>query len=147
MAALPMAVIGLTKTIVDRPRPSTARGVLMPDPSFPSGHTACSVVVVSLALFMLQVIDARIKGFRRLTGLSAGDSRTPAIVADSAIPQSPVVWRGVRAVLTVVLIIVPFVVAFSRVVYGVHYPTDVGTSLVLTPVLMWCVYRLCEPMR
>lgn len=37
MAALPMAVIGLIKTIVDRPRPSTARGVLMPDPSFPSG--------------------------------------------------------------------------------------------------------------
>lgn len=147
MAALPMAVIGLIKTIVDRPRPSTARGVLMPDPSFPSGHTACSVVVVSLALFMLQVIDARIKGSRRLAGLSAGDSRTSAIVADSAIPQSPVVWRGVRAVLTVVLIIVPFVVAFSRVVYGVHYPTDVGTSLVLTPVLTWCVYRLCEPMR
>ena len=147
MAALPMAVIGLIKTIIDRPRPSTARGVLMPDPSFPSGHTACSVVVVSLALFMLQVIDARIKGSRRLAGLSAGDSHTPAIAADSAIPQSPVVWRGVRAVLTVVLIIIPFVVAFSRVVYGVHYPTDVGTSLVLTPVLTWCVYRLCEPMR
>lgn len=147
MAALPMAVIGLIKTIVDRPRPSTARGVLMPDPSFPSGHTACSVVVVSLALFMLQVIDARIKGSRRLAGLSAGDSHTPAIAADSAIPQSPVVWRGGRAVLTVVLIIVPFVVAFSRVMYGVHYPTDVGTSLVLTPVLTWCVYRLCEPMR
>lgn len=147
MAALPMAVIGLIKTIIDRPRPSTARGVLMPDPSFPSGHTACSVVVVSLALFMLQVIDARIRGSRRLAGLSAGDSHTPAIAADSAIPQSPVVWRGVRAVLTVVLIIVPFVVAFSRVVYGVHYPTDVGTSLVLTPVLTWCVYRLCEPMR
>ena len=147
MAALPMAVIGLIKTIIDRPRPSTARGVLMPDPSFPSGHTACSVVVVSLALFMLQVIDARIKGSRRLAGLSAGDSHTPAIAADSAIPQSPVVWRGVRAVLTVVLIIVPFVVAFSRVMYGVHYPTDVGTSLVLTPVLTWCVYRLCEPMR
>ena len=147
MAALPMAVIGLIKTIVDRPRPSTARGVLMPDPSFPSGHTACSVVVVSLALFMLQVIDTRIRGTRRLAGLSAGDSHTPAIGADSAIPQSLVVWRGVRAVLTVVLIIVPFVVAFSRVVYGVHYPTDVGTSLVLTPVLTWCVYRLCEPMR
>ena len=66
MAALPMAVVGLIKTIVDRPRPSTARGALMPDPSFPSGHTACSVVVVSLALFALQVIDVRIKDSRGL---------------------------------------------------------------------------------
>ena len=42
---------------------------------------------------------------------------------------------------------VPFVVALSRVIYGVHYPTDVCTSLVLTPVLVWCVYRLCDPAR
>ncbi|MGN0108900.1 MAG: phosphatase PAP2 family protein [Bifidobacterium sp.] len=49
--------------------------------------------------------------------------------------------------LTVILVIVPFVVALSRVIYGVHYPTDVCTSLVLTPVLVWCVYRLCDPAR
>lgn len=138
MAALPMAVVGLIKTIVDRPRPSTARGALMPDPSFPSGHTACSVVVVSLALFALHVIDMRIKDSRRL--------------ADSAMQllqplQTPLVWRVLRTVLTVILVIVPFVVALSRVIYGVHYPTDVCTSLVLTPVLVWCVYRLCDPAR
>lgn len=138
MAALPMAVVGLIKTIVDRPRPSTARGALMPDPSFPSGHTACSVVVVSLALFALHVIDMRIKDSRRL--------------ADSAMQppqplQTPLVWRVLRTVLTAILVIVPFVVALSRVIYGVHYPTDVCTSLVLTPVLVWCVYRLCDPAR
>ena len=135
MAALPMAVVGLIKTIVDRPRPSTARGALMPDPSFPSGHTACSVVVVSLALYALHVIDARIK-----------DSRGLADTAPQS-PRSPLVWRVLRTVLTVILVVVPFVVALSRVIYGVHYPTDVGTSLVLTPVLVWCAYRLCDPAR
>ncbi|NME62766.1 phosphatase PAP2 family protein [Bifidobacterium thermophilum] len=135
MAALPMAVVGLIKTIVDRPRPSTARGALMPDPSFPSGHTACSVVVVSLALFALHVIDARIKDSRGLAGTAVQSS------------QSPLVWRVLRTVLTVILVVVPFVVALSRVIYGVHYPTDVCTSLVLTPVLVWCVYRLCDPAR
>lgn len=136
MAALPMAVVGLIKTIVDRPRPSTARGALMPDPSFPSGHTACSVVVVSLALFALHVIDARIKDSRGLAGTAVQSSQSP---------RSPLVWRVLRTVLTVILIVVPFVVALSRVIYGVHYPTDVCTSLVLTPVLVWCVYRLCDP--
>lgn len=135
MAALPMAVVGLIKTIVDRPRPSTARGALMPDPSFPSGHTACSVVVVSLALFALHVIDARINDSRGLAGTAVQSS------------QSPLVWRVLRTVLTVILVVVPFVVALSRVIYGVHYPTDVCTSLVLTPVLVWCVYRLCDPAR
>ena len=135
MAALPMAVVGLIKTIVDRPRPSTARGALMPDPSFPSGHTACSVVVVSLALFALQVIDLRIKDSRGLADTAPQSSRPPLI------------WRVLRTVLTVILVIVPFVVALSRVIYGVHYPTDVCTSLVLTPVLVWCVYRLCDPAR
>lgn len=135
MAALPMAVVGLIKTIVDRPRPSTARGALMPDPSFPSGHTACSVVVVSLALFALHVIDARIKDSRGLAGTAVQS------------PRSPLVWRVLRTVLTVILVVVPFVVALSRVIYGVHYPTDVCTSLVLTPVLVWCVYRLCDPAR
>lgn len=179
MAALPMAVVGLIKTIVDRPRPSTARGALMPDPSFPSGHTACSVVVVSLALFALQVIDARIRDSRRFTDSATGKPRIPsqtdqvdatnrtaatsATVETRAIAgadasslqpsqpsqslQTPLIWRVLRTVLTVILVIVPFVVALSRVIYGVHYPTDVGTSLVLTPVLTWCVYRLCEPMR
>lgn len=176
MAALPMAVVGLIKTIVDRPRPSTARGVLMPDPSFPSGHTACSVVVVSLALFALQVIDARIRDSRRLADSATGESRissqagqidvvnqtaaTSATVETRAIAgadasalqpsqslQTPLIWRVLRTVLTVILVIVPFVVALSRVVYGVHYPTDVCTSLVLTPVLVWCVYRLCDPAR
>lgn len=138
MAALPMAVVGLIKTIVDRPRPSTARGALMPDPSFPSGHTACSVVVVSLALFALHVIDARIKDSRGLAGTAVQSSQSP---------RSPLIWRVLRTVLTVILVIVPFVVALSRVIYGVHYPTDVCTSLVLTPVLVWCVYRLCDPAR
>ena len=138
MAALPMAVVGLIKTIVDRPRPSTARGTLMPDPSFPSGHTACSVVVVSLALFALHVIDARINDSRGLAGTAVQSSQSP---------RSPLVWRVLRTVLTVILVVVPFVVALSRVIYGVHYPTDVCTSLVLTPVLVWCVYRLCDPAR
>ena len=138
MAALPMAVVGLIKTIVDRPRPSTARGALMPDPSFPSGHTACSVVVVSLALFALQVIDARIKDSRGLAGMAVQPSQSL---------QTPLIWRVLRTVLTVILVVVPFVVALSRVIYGVHYPTDVCTSLVLTPVLVWCVYRLCDPAR
>ena len=135
LAALPMAVVGLIKTIVDRPRPSTARGALMPDPSFPSGHTACSVVVVSLALFALQVIDVRIKDSRGLADTAPQSSRPPLI------------WRVLRTVLTVILAVVPFVVALSRVIYGVHYPTDVCTSLVLTPVLVWCVYRLCDSAR
>ena len=138
MAALPMAVVGLIKTIVDRPRPSTARGALMPDPSFPSGHTACSVVVVSLALFALHVIDARIKDSRGLAGTAVQSSQSP---------RSPLVWRVLRTVLTVILVVVPFVVALSRVIYGVHCPTDVCTSLVLTLVLVWCVYRLCDPAR
>lgn len=138
MAALPMAVVGLIKTIVDRPRPSTARGALMPDPSFPSGHTACSVVVVSLALFALHVIDARINDSRGLADTAVQSSQSP---------RSPLVWRVLRTVLTVILVVVPFVVALSRVIYGVHYPTDVCTSLVLTPVLVWCVYRLCDPAR
>ena len=138
MAAMPMAVVGLIKTIVDRPRPSTARGTLMPDPSFPSGHTACSVVIVSLALFALHVIDARINDSRGLAGTAVQSSQSP---------RSPLVWRVLRTVLTVILVVVPFVVALSRVIYGVHYPTDVCTSLVLTPVLVWCVYRLCDPAR
>lgn len=128
MAVVPMSVVAIIKLLVVRPRPDTPNGALMADPSFPSGHTACAVVVASLALFALK------------SCIDSVTARCPQ-VASSA------VFRIVCVVLCAAVVVTPPAVALSRVIYGAHYPTDVIASLVLTPTLVWCMYRLCDPQR
>lgn len=128
MAVVPMAGVAIIKLLVARPRPDTPNGALMADPSFPSGHTACAVVIASLALFVLK-------------------SFIEYVVARRPQAASSVAFRILCAILCAVAFVTPPVVALSRVVYGAHYPTDVFASLVLAPTLVWCMYRLCDQHR
>lgn len=102
------------KHLVDRPRPLVAHPLATAaDASFPSGHTAGTAVLCVAVLLLARTRSRR-----------------------------PVRLRQAIAAVGVVMVIVAAVAA-SRVLLGLHYPTDVlggallgvATALALTPVL------------
>ena len=115
--AVPLCFALITKIVVARPRPITAIGVGSRDWSFPSGHTACSVVVT------LSIISAiRLWSDRRPSHRSFAAAR-------------------------LALLLLPLATAYSRLVVGAHFPSDVLTSLVICSGLYYATRRLLLSMH
>ena len=124
VSAAPIVYVTSVKWLVERPRPITAigSGLLPGDPSFPSGHTAASVIVSVMMI---------------LTVRNLARKRFP----DGETSQRRVLLR--RAVLGAVALV--FAVACSRLLLGLHYPTDVMVSATICPLIsyaVWCVWQL-----
>ena len=124
VSAAPIVYVTGVKWLVERPRPITAlgSGLLPGDPSFPSGHTAAAVIVSVMMI---------------LTVRNLARKRFP----DGETSQMRVLLR--RAVLGAIALVLA--VACSRLLLGLHYPTDVMVSATICPLIsyaVWCVWQL-----
>lgn len=124
VSATPIVYVTGVKCLVERPRPITAigSGLLPGDPSFPSGHTAAAVIVSVMMI---------------LTVRNLARKRFP----DTGASKRRVLLR--RAVIGAVALVVA--VACSRLLLGLHYPTDVMVSAIICPLISyaaWCVWRI-----
>lgn len=124
VSAAPILYVTGVKWLVERPRPVTSAGsgLLPGDPSFPSGHTAAAVIVSVMMI---------------LTVRNLARKRFP----DNETNKRRVFLR--RAVLGAVALV--FAVACSRLLLGLHYPTDVMVSATICPLIsyaVWCVWQI-----
>lgn len=146
IAALPFAYVTGIKWLVERPRPVTAAdSALLPgDPSFPSGHTAAAAIVA-----VMIVLTVRNAAYRK-------SGNTPGTVPEYADQVSSAERRGSgtasivrtyehRAAVVGVGIVI--MVACSRLLLGLHFPTDVVTSAIVCPLISYMLWRLREDMR
>ena len=124
VSAAPIVYVTGVKWLVERPRPITSvgSGLLPGDPSFPSGHTAAAVIVSVMMI---------------LTVRNLARKRFP----DNETSKRRVFLR--RAVIGAVALV--FAVACSRLLLGLHYPTDVMVSATICPLIsyaVWCVWQI-----
>ena len=122
VSAAPIVYVTGIKWLVVRPRPITSvgSGLLPGDPSFPSGHTAAAVIVSVMIL-----LTVRNLAHKRFSEAETDGRR--------------VFLR--RATVGAVALVA--VVACSRLLLGLHYPTDVIISAVVCPLIsytIWCVW-------
>ena len=130
VSAAPILYVTGVKWLVERPRPVTSAGsgLLPGDPSFPSGHTAAAVIV--LVMMILTVRNFAHKCF-------------PDGEDDGRANRRRVFLR--RTIIGAVALVVA--VACSRLLLGLHYPTDVIISATICPLIsyaVWCVWNACE---
>ncbi|MCI2181835.1 MAG: phosphatase PAP2 family protein [Bifidobacterium psychraerophilum] len=116
MVLLPLLAVLVIKILVDRPRPATALGSLVKDPSFPSGHTAGAVCLSVVILFAIRLHKGRM-----------------TVQAEH---------RWIYMLAYVLLAVIPVCTAMTRLVLGVHYPSDVIASLVLCPLISGSIYAI-----
>ena len=109
VSATPILYVTGIKWVVERPRPVTSigSGLLPGDPSFPSGHTAAAVIVS-----VMMILTVRNWARKRFSDAEWDRMR---------------VFHRRSAIGAVALV---FVVACSRLLLGLHFPTDVITSAV-----------------
>ena len=124
VSATPIVYVTGVKWLVERPRPITSvgSGLLPGDPSFPSGHTAAAVIVS-----VMLILTVRNLARKRFPDTEASERR--------------VLLR--RAVIGAVALV--GAVACSRLLLGLHYPTDVMISATICPLIsyaMWCVWQI-----
>ncbi|HCA74205.1 phosphatase PAP2 family protein [uncultured Bifidobacterium sp.] len=129
VSVAPIVYVTGVKWLVKRPRPITSEGsgLLPGDPSFPSGHTAAAVIVATMLLLTM----------RNLAHKRFSDGRTDSVRL--------VVCRTIIGAVALVV-----VVACSRLLLGLHYPTDVVVSAVVCPLIsyaVWCVWDLRDKER
>ena len=130
VSAAPILYVTGVKWLVERPRPITSvgNGLLPGDPSFPSGHTAAAVIVS--VMMILTVRNFACKCF-------------PDGEDDGRANRRRVVLR--RTIIGAVALVVA--VACSRLLLGLHYPTDVIISATICPLIsyaVWCVWNAYE---
>ncbi len=123
-SATPIVYVTGVKWLVERPRPITSvgSGLLPGDPSFPSGHTAAAVIVS-----VMLILTVRNLARKRFPDTEASERR--------------VLLR--RAVIGAVALV--GAVACSRLLLGLHYPTDVMISATICPLIsyaVWCVWQI-----
>lgn len=114
VSATPIVYVTGVKWLVERPRPITSvgSGLLPGDPSFPSGHTAAAVIVS-----VMLILTVRNLARKRFPDTEASERR--------------VLLR--RAVIGAVALV--GAVACSRLLLGLHYPTDVMISATICPLI------------
>ncbi|MBW3095166.1 phosphatase PAP2 family protein [Bifidobacterium sp. 64T4] len=146
IAALPFAYVTGIKWLVERPRPVTAAdSALLPgDPSFPSGHTAAAAIVA--VMIVLTVRNAAYRKIGSMPGTAPGRA-DQSISTERRGSGAPSIVRTYehRAVAAGVAIVI--VVACSRLLLGLHFPTDVLTSAVVCPLISYMLWRLREDMH
>lgn len=130
VSAAPILYVTGVKWLVERPRPITSvgNGLLPGDPSFPSGHTAAAVIVS--VMMILTVRNFARKCF-------------PAGEDDGCANGRRVFLR--RTIIGAVALVIA--VACSRLLLGLHYPTDVIISATICPLIsyaVWCVWNAYE---
>ena len=130
VSVAPILYVTGVKWLVERPRPVTSAGsgLLPGDPSFPSGHTAAAVIVS--VMMILTVRNFAHKCF-------------PDGEDDGRANRRRVFLR--RTIIGAVALVVA--VACSRLLLGLHYPTDVIISATICPLIsyaVWCVWNACE---
>lgn len=124
VSATPIVYVTGVKWLVERPRPITSvgSGLLPGDPSFPSGHTAAAVIVS-----VMLILTVRNLARKRFPDTEASERR--------------VLLR--RAVIGAVALV--GAVACSRLLLGLHYPTDVMISATICPLISYavrCVWQI-----
>lgn len=124
VSATPIVYVTGVKWLVERPRPITSvgSGLLPGDPSFPSGHTAAAAIVS-----VMLILTVRNLARKRFPDTEASERR--------------VLLR--RAVIGAVALV--GAVACSRLLLGLHYPTDVMISATICPLIsyaVWCVWQI-----
>ena len=124
VSATPIVYVTGVKWLVERPRPITSvgSGLLPGDPSFPSGHTAAAVIVS-----VMLILTVRNLARKRFPDTEASERR--------------VLLR--RAVIGAVALV--GAVACSRLLLGLHYPTDVMISATICPLIsyaVWCAWQI-----
>lgn len=130
VSAAPILYVIGVKWLVERPRPITSavNGLLPDDPSFPSGHTAAAVIVS--VMMILTVRNFARKCFP--DGEDDGRANRRRVFLS-------------RAVIGAVALVVA--VACSRLLLGLHYPTDVIIPATICPLIsyaVWCVWNAYE---
>ena len=130
VSAAPILYVISVKWLVERPRPITSAGsgLLPGDPSFPSGHTAAAVIVS-----VMMILAAR--NFVRIC--------FPDGEGDGRANRRRAFLR--RAIIGAVALVVA--VACSRLLLGLHYPTDVIIFAIICPLIscaVWCVWNAYE---
>lgn len=138
MAACVVTSVGmyeLLKHLIKRPRPSSLLWLCQEHGfSFPSGHTLNNTV--------FWVVFASLLGYYFLTG---GKS-LPLYKKD----RSTVVYpkkKGVAILLRILIIAWPLIIGMSRILVGVHWPSDVIGSLLLSVVLIETGYSILFPLK
>lgn len=130
VSVAPILYVTGVKWLVERPRPITSvgNGLLPGDPSFPSGHTAAAVIVSVMMILT-------VRNFARKCFPDGED--------DGRANRRRVFLR--RTIIGAVALVVA--VACSRLLLGLHYPTDVIISATICPLIsyaVWCVWNACE---
>lgn len=145
VAASPIVYVTGIKWLVERPRPVTAlhSNLLPTDPSFPSGHTAGAVIVATMIILTVRnAAHCRMRGIeelRRHMGL------VPAYHRNSGTAGSIEAVYTKRAMVTGTILVVA--VALSRLLLGLHFPTDVLTSALVCPLISYTVWIVREHRR
>lgn len=123
VSATPIVYVTGVKWLVERPRPITSvgSGLLPGDPSFPSGHTAAAVIVS-----VMLILTVRNLARKRFPDTEASERR--------------VLLR--RAVIGAVALV--GAVACSRLLLGLHYPTDVMISATICPLISYAVWGVWQ---
>ena len=130
VSVAPILYVTGVKWLVERPRPITSvgNGLLPGDPSFPSGHTAAAVIVSVMMILT-------VRNFARKCFPDGED--------DGRANRRRVFLR--RTIIGAVALVVA--VACSRLLLGLHYPTDVIISATICPLIsyaVWCVWNAYE---
>lgn len=128
-ALLSVSLYQVLKFIFQRPRPDVALQLIDESGfSFPSGHTLASLVFWGMAILLIRTY--------------------------AAVPYSPYeeeydfphfTKKSVVNLITIILAVYIFLIAFSRIYVGVHYPTDIIAGWCLGICLLTGLYSSYMP--
>ena len=145
VAASPIVYVTGIKWLVERPRPVTAlhSNLLPTDPSFPSGHTAGAVIVATMII--LTVRNAAHCRMRKIEELRRHMGVAPATCRNGGTAGNIEAVYTRRAMVTGIILVVA--VGISRLLLGLHFPTDVLTSAIVCPLISYTVWIIREQLR